>query len=134
MYVNAGDSAVLEEESPSRGTYTVSNVPVSVERHTPRQYDGIQRPTVEGYSAGQSAPGPRSSGKKRRLESDTEYWAEQGYARDAEGELIGMRSCRCTSFCFILPVAAFCVCRQPSTFATSTVSWNSRHLPQSCVC
>ena len=91
VLVTAGDSAVLEEESPSRGTYTVSNVPVSVERHTPRQYDGIQRPTVEGYSAGQSAPAPRSSGKKRRLESDTEYWAEQGYARDADGELIGMK-------------------------------------------
>ena len=86
VFVNAGDSAVLEEESPSRGTYTVNNVPVSVERHTPRQYDGIQRPTVEGYSASQSAAAPRSSGKKRRLETDAEYWAGQGYARDPDSE------------------------------------------------
>ena len=73
----AGDSAVLEEESPSRGTYTVNNVPVSVERHTPRHYDGIQRPTVEGYTASPSAAPARSSGKKRRLDSDS--WPGHGY-------------------------------------------------------
>lgn len=131
--MHAGDSAVLEEESPSRGTYTVNNVPVSVERHTPRQYDGIQRPTVDGYSASQSAPAPRSSGKKRRLESDAEYWAEQGYVGDPDGELIEMQEPWGHLCVLDPPVSPFCVCRKPSVYATSTVSWNGCHLPQSCV-
>ena len=68
-----------EDETTSRETYTVNSVPVSVERHTPRHFDGIQRPTVNTPPTDQQLT-PRSAGKKRRLDHpDVEEWPQQYY-------------------------------------------------------
>jgi hypothetical protein len=74
-----GEGVSAEDETTSRETYTVNSVPVSVERHTPRHFDGIQRPTVNTPPTDQQLT-PRSAGKKRRLDHpDVEEWPQQYY-------------------------------------------------------
>ena len=73
-----GEGAVLEDETNSRDTYTVNDVPVNVERHTPRHFDGIQRPSVNTSVVDQ--PTPQSAGKKRRLgNTEGDRWSQQDY-------------------------------------------------------